>query len=95
VARAIRIPGFLSTAVVCSSRYGCALETAVIDRKQSHLRAAPGFPALDDTDFFPGPPLSYVLWEVDEGWLVMALAFRLESLLVRIPILKLCLKGGV
>jgi hypothetical protein len=35
---------FLSTAAVCSSRYGCALETAVIDRKQSNLGGCPGFP---------------------------------------------------
>jgi hypothetical protein len=66
-ARAISIPGLLSTAAVCPSRYGCALETAVIDRKQSPSGAAPGFPALYDADFFPGPPLSYFLWEVDEG----------------------------
>jgi hypothetical protein len=47
--------------------------------------AAPDFPILDDTDLFPGPPLSYFLWEVDEGWLVMALAFRLELLLGKNP----------
>jgi hypothetical protein len=47
--------------------------------------AAPGFPTLDDADFFPGPPLSYFLWEVDEGWLVMALALWLESLLGKNP----------
>jgi hypothetical protein len=47
--------------------------------------AAPDFPILDDTDFFPGPPLSYFLQEVDEGWLVMALAFGLESLLGKNP----------
>jgi hypothetical protein len=35
---------FLSMAAVCSSRYGCTLETAVIDRKQSNLGGCPGFP---------------------------------------------------
>jgi hypothetical protein len=47
--------------------------------------AALGFPALDDADFFPGPPLSYFLQEVDEGWLVMALALGLGSLLGKNP----------
>jgi hypothetical protein len=47
--------------------------------------ATPGFPALHDADFFPGPPLSYFLREVDEGWLVMALALGLESLLGKNP----------
>jgi hypothetical protein len=47
--------------------------------------AAPGFPALDDADLFPGPPLSYFMREVDEGWLVMALALGLESLLSKNP----------
>jgi hypothetical protein len=84
-AQAISIPGFLSTAAVCPSRYGCTLETAVIDRKQSPSGAALGFPALDDADFFPSPPLSYFLREVDEGWLVMALAFGLELLLGENP----------
>jgi hypothetical protein len=84
-AQVISIPGFLLTAAVCPSRYGCALETAVIDRKQSPSGAAPGFPTLDDADFFPGPPLSYFLREVDEGWLVMAPAFGLESLLGENP----------
>jgi hypothetical protein len=79
-ARAISIPGFLSMAAVCPSVYGCTLETAVIDQKQSPSGAALGFPTLDNADFFPGPPLSYFLWEVDEGWLVMALALGLESL---------------
>jgi hypothetical protein len=49
------------------------------------LGAALGFPALDDADLFPSPPLSYFLQEVDEGWLVMALAFGLESLLGKNP----------
>jgi hypothetical protein len=47
--------------------------------------AAPGFPTLDDAHLFPGPPLSYFLSEVDEGWLVMALALGLESLLGKNP----------
>jgi hypothetical protein len=67
VAWAISIPGFLSVAAVYSSGYSYILETTVVDRKQSNLRATLGFPALDDADFFPSPPLSYFLWEVDEG----------------------------
>jgi hypothetical protein len=47
--------------------------------------AAMDFPILDDANLFPGPPLSYFLQEVDEGWLVMALAFGLESLLGKNP----------
>jgi hypothetical protein len=64
VAQAISIPGFLSTAAVCPSRYGCALEPTVIDRKQSPSGAAPGFPALDDADFFLAPhyPTSCRKW---------------------------------
>jgi hypothetical protein len=54
-------------AVVCSSGYGWALETSVVDWKQSNLRGCQGFPTLDDADFFAGPPLSYFLREVDEG----------------------------
>jgi hypothetical protein len=49
------------------------------------LGAALGFPTLDDADLFPGPLLSYFLREVDEGWLVMALALGLESLLGKNP----------
>jgi hypothetical protein len=44
VAQAISIPGFLSVAAVHSSGYGCTLETAVVDRKQSYLGGCPGFP---------------------------------------------------
>jgi hypothetical protein len=44
VAQAKSIPGFLSMAAVCSSGYGCALETAVVDQKQSNLGGCPGFP---------------------------------------------------
>jgi hypothetical protein len=54
-------------------------------RNSPILGAALGFPALDNTDLFPGPPLSYFLWEVDKGWLVMALTFRLKSLLGENP----------
>jgi hypothetical protein len=72
-------------AAVFSSGYGWALETLVVDQKQSNLRGCPRFPTLYDADFFPGPPLSYFLWEVDEGWLVMALALWLESLLGKNP----------
>jgi hypothetical protein len=84
-ARAISIPGFLSMASVCSLGYGWALETPVVDRTQSNLGDCPGLSPLDDADFFPGPPLSYFLREVDEGWLVMALALWLESLLGKNP----------
>jgi hypothetical protein len=47
--------------------------------------AAPEFPILDDANLFPSPLLSYFLREVDEGWLVMALALGLESLLGKNP----------
>jgi hypothetical protein len=72
-------------AVVCSSGYGWALETSVIDQKQSNFGGYPGFSTLYDADFFPGPPLSYFPWEVDEGWLVMALALWVELLLGKNP----------
>jgi hypothetical protein len=49
------------------------------------LGAAPDFPILDDTNLFPSPPLSYFLWEVDEGLLAMALTLGLESFLGENP----------
>jgi hypothetical protein len=76
---------FLSMVVVCSPGYGWVLETSVVDWKQSHLRGYPRFSTLYDADLFLGPLLSYFLWEVDKGWLVMALALWLESLLGKNP----------
>jgi hypothetical protein len=82
-AQAISIPGFCQW-----QRYvpqGMVVHSPPLIRNSPILGAAPDFPILDDADLFPGPPLSYFLREVDEGWLVMALAFRLESLLGRKP----------
>jgi hypothetical protein len=83
VARAISIPGF------CQGQqyvpWGIVVYLPLLIGNSPISGAAPGFPALDDTDLFPSPPLSYFLWEVDEGWLVMALTFRLELLLGKNP----------
>jgi hypothetical protein len=74
VAWAISIPGF------CQWQQYVPRDMAVHWKPQSLignspiLGAAPGFPTLDNADFLPGPPLSYFLQEVDEGYLVMALA---------------------
>jgi hypothetical protein len=83
VIQAISIPGFCQW-----QRYvprGMVAHSLLLIRNSPILGAALGFPTLDNADFFPGPPLSYFLREVDEGWLVMALAFRLESLLGKDP----------
>jgi hypothetical protein len=82
-ARAISIPGFCQR-----QRYiprGMVAHSPPLIRNSPISGAAPDSPVLDDADLFPGPPLSYFLWEVDEGWLVMALALGLESLLGRNP----------
>jgi hypothetical protein len=82
-AQAISIPGFCQR-----QRYvprGMVAHSQPLIGNSPISGAAPDFPILDDTDLFPGPPLSYFLQEVDEGWLVMALAFRLESLLGKNP----------
>jgi hypothetical protein len=83
VARAISIPGFCS-----QQRYvpwGTVVHSLLLIGNSLISGAAPDFPILDDADLFPGPPLSYFLREVDEGWLVIALAFGLESLLSKNP----------
>jgi hypothetical protein len=83
VARAISIPGF------CQQQWyvprGTVAHSLPLIGNSPISGATPGFPALDDADPFPAPPLSYFLWEVDEGWLVIALAFGLESLLSKNP----------
>jgi hypothetical protein len=56
---------FLSTSAVCSPGYGWALETPVIDRKQSYLGGCPGFLTLyDRLTFFLAPhyPTSCGKW---------------------------------
>jgi hypothetical protein len=82
-ARAISIPGFYQW-----QRYvprGTVVHSLPLIGNSPISGAAPDFPILDDADLFPGPPLSYFLQEMDEGRLVMALAFRLESLLGKNP----------
>jgi hypothetical protein len=82
-ARAISIPGFCQW-----QRYvpqGMVAHSPLLIGNSPILGAAPDFPILDDANLFPGPPLSYFLREVDEGWLVIALALGLESLLGRNP----------
>jgi hypothetical protein len=56
---------FLSMAAVCSPGYGWALETPVVDRKQSNLGGCPGFSTLyDGLTFFLAPhyPTSCGKW---------------------------------
>jgi hypothetical protein len=56
---------FLSTAAVCSPGYGWALETPVVDRKQSNFGGCPGFSTLyDGLTFFLAPhyPTSCGKW---------------------------------
>jgi hypothetical protein len=80
---AISIPGFCQ-----QQRYvpqGTVAHSLPLIGNRPISGAAPDFPVLDDADFFPGPPLSYFLREVDKGWLVMALALRLELLLGKNP----------
>jgi hypothetical protein len=83
MARAISIPGF------CQQQWyvpwGTVAHPLPLIGNSPISGAAPDFPILDDADLFPGPPLSYFLREVDEGWLVMALALRLELLLGKNP----------
>jgi hypothetical protein len=64
-AQAISIPGFCQR-----QRYvprGTVAHLLPLIGNSPISGAAPGFPALDDADLFPGPPLSYFLREVDEG----------------------------
>jgi hypothetical protein len=82
-AQAISIPGFYQRQLYIP--WGMAAHSPPLIGNSPILGAAPDFPVLDDADLFPGPPLSYLLREVDEGWLVMALALGLESLLGRNP----------
>jgi hypothetical protein len=82
-AQAISILGF------CQRQWyvpwGMVAHSPPLIRNSPISGAAPDFPILDDADLFPRPPLSYFLQEVDEPWLVMALAFRLELLLSKNP----------
>jgi hypothetical protein len=80
---AISIPGFCQQQQYVPR--GMVVHLPPLIGNSPTLGATPDFPILDDADFFPGPPLSYFLWEVDEGWLVMALAFGPESLLGKNP----------
>jgi hypothetical protein len=83
VAWVISIPGFCQW-----QRYvprGMVVHSQPLIGNSPTSGAALDFPILDNADFFPGPPLSYFLWEVDEGWLVMALALGLELLLSKNP----------
>jgi hypothetical protein len=82
-ARAISIPGFCQQQQYVPR--GMVAHSPLLIGNGPILGAAPDFPILDDADLFPSPPLSYFLWEVDEGWLVMALALRPESLLGKNP----------
>jgi hypothetical protein len=82
-ARAISIPGFCQRQLYIPR--GTTAHSESLIRNSPISGAALGFPALDDADFFPGPPLSYFLQEVDEGWLVIALALWLELLLGKNP----------
>jgi hypothetical protein len=82
-ARAISIPGFYQQQQYVPR--GTVAHSLLLIGNSPISGAAADFPVLDDADLFPGPPLSYFLQEVDEGWLVMALAFRLESLLGKNP----------
>jgi hypothetical protein len=80
---AISIPGF------CQCQWyvpqDMVAHSPLLIRNSPISGAVLDFPILDNTDLFPGPPLSYFLQEVDEGWLVMALAFGLELLLSKNP----------
>jgi hypothetical protein len=82
-AQAISIPGFCQRQQYVP--WGTVAHSLPLIGNSPISGAAPGFPALDDADLFPGPALSYFLQEVDEGWLVMALALGLESLLGKNP----------
>jgi hypothetical protein len=80
---AISIPGLCQ-----QQRYvprGTVVHSPLLIGNSPISGAALDFPILDDANLFPGPPLSYFLREVDEGWLVMAIAFGLESLLGKNP----------
>jgi hypothetical protein len=72
VARAISIPGF------CQRQHyvpqGTVAHSPPLIGNSPISGAAPDFPILDNANLFPGPQLSYFLWEVDKGWLVIALA---------------------
>jgi hypothetical protein len=46
---------------------GTAAHSQPLIRNSPISGAALDFPILDDANLFPGPPLSYFLWEVDEG----------------------------
>jgi hypothetical protein len=63
-AHAISIPGF------CQRQWyvprGMVVHSQPLIGNSPISGAAPDFPILDDADLFPGPPLSYFLWEVNE-----------------------------
>jgi hypothetical protein len=82
-AQAISIPGFCQWQQYVPE--GMVVHSPPLIRNSPISGAAPDVPILDDANLFPGPPLSYFLQEVDEGWLVIALAFGLESLLGKNP----------
>jgi hypothetical protein len=83
VARAISIAGFCQQQQYIPQ--GMAVHSQPLIGNSPISGAALDFPILDNADLFPGPPLSYFLWEVDEGWLVIAFAFGLELLLGKNP----------
>jgi hypothetical protein len=86
---------FLSTSAVRSPGYGWVLETSAVDRKLSLLRL-PRVPNPLWCWLFSWPPI--ILLPAGSGWREVSNGSRpygLSHYLVRIPILKMCLKGGV